>query len=180
MATPPGVLPHPGQGLRLPAPATTSTSALPTNTVPPSPLASTLAPDPTTGAAPLGAASRADLLRRELDSRFLASQDRSGAIGGLPGGPNGPTGLGPQPFLHTEMHHHQHQHTHIHQHNSPSSSTASTAGIPPNSASPSIGLPSTHGLHGSLLPHGIPGLPSPLIPPTGASPFLSNPLVSYV
>ncbi|XP_047990917.1 fibrosin-1-like protein isoform X7 [Leguminivora glycinivorella] len=38
----------------------------------------------------------ADLLRRELDSRFLAAAGAAGAR--------------------TEMHHHQHQHTHVHQH----------------------------------------------------------------
>ena len=141
-----------------------------------------MAPDPTAGAAPIGAAYRADILRRELDSRFLATQERSGVTGGLPGGPNGTTGAGgflPQPFLHTEMHHHQHQHTHIHQHNSPSTSNSSSAGIPPTSASPSIGLPPTPGLHGSLMPP-IPGLPPSLIPPTGASSFLANPLVSIL
>ncbi|CAB3370286.1 Hypothetical predicted protein [Cloeon dipterum] len=47
--------------------------------------------------------SSADMLRRELDSRFLASsQDRAA--------------LAPPPFLRAEMHHHQHQHTHVHQH----------------------------------------------------------------
>uniref|UniRef100_A0A1B6C6L4 Uncharacterized protein n=1 Tax=Clastoptera arizonana TaxID=38151 RepID=A0A1B6C6L4_9HEMI len=48
--------------------------------------------------------NQADLLRRELDTRFLASQDRS---------------LVPPPYLRTEMHHHQHQHTHVHQHAAP-------------------------------------------------------------
>lgn len=48
---------------------------------------------------------QADLLRRELDNRFLASQERS--IGVAPA------------FLRTEMHHHQHQHTHVHQHQAP-------------------------------------------------------------
>lgn len=43
------------------------------------------------------------MLRRELDSRFLASsQERALAVGA--------------PYLRTEMHHHQHQHTHVHQH----------------------------------------------------------------
>ena len=148
---------------------------MPTNTVPPSPLASTLAPDPTAGAAPLGAASRADLLRRELDSRFLATQDRSGGLSGV-NGPAGANSLLPQPFLHTEMHHHQHQHTHIHQHNSPSTSSAGSSAIPPTSASPSLGLPPTPGLHGSLIPP-IPGFPPSHIPPAGASSFLTNPLV---
>lgn len=46
---------------------------------------------------------QADMLRRELDSRFLASsQERALAVG--------------PPYLRTEMHHHQHQHTHVHQH----------------------------------------------------------------
>lgn len=44
-----------------------------------------------------------DLLRRELDTRFLASQDRS-------------INVPPPPYLRTEMHQHQHQHTHMHQH----------------------------------------------------------------
>lgn len=48
-----------------------------------------------------------DLLRRELDNRFLASQDRN--VGNL----------GPPPYLRTEMHHHSHQHTHVHQHTTP-------------------------------------------------------------
>jgi hypothetical protein len=49
---------------------------------------------------------QADLLRRELDSRFLASHDRT-------------LNVGPPPYLRTEMHHHQHQHTHVHQHTTP-------------------------------------------------------------
>ncbi|CAG9857825.1 unnamed protein product [Phyllotreta striolata] len=47
--------------------------------------------------------NQADMLRRELDSRFLASQDRS-------------LGVAPPPYLRTEMHQHQHHHTHVHQH----------------------------------------------------------------
>lgn len=43
------------------------------------------------------------MLRRELDNRFLASQDRS-------------LGVAPPPYLRTEMHQHQHHHTHVHQH----------------------------------------------------------------
>lgn len=49
------------------------------------------------------AADQADLLRRELDNRFL---DRAGLAGALP----------PSPYLRQELHHHQHQHTHLHQH----------------------------------------------------------------
>uniref|UniRef100_A0A8D8UWW1 Autism susceptibility gene 2 protein n=1 Tax=Cacopsylla melanoneura TaxID=428564 RepID=A0A8D8UWW1_9HEMI len=59
-----------------------------------------------------------DLLRRELDSRFLASSGdphhRPG-LGAVPGAP--PTVSSVSPYnLRTEMHHHQHQHTHVHQH----------------------------------------------------------------
>lgn len=50
-------------------------------------------------------ADQADLLRRELDNRFL---DRSGMGGGVPPPPS--------PYLRQELHHHQHQHTHLHQH----------------------------------------------------------------
>ncbi|KAH8399834.1 hypothetical protein KR215_003388, partial [Drosophila sulfurigaster] len=50
---------------------------------------------------------QADLLRRELDSRFL---DRSG----LTQPPPPPTSS--STYLRQELHHHQHQHTHLHQH----------------------------------------------------------------
>lgn len=53
------------------------------------------------------------MLRRELDSRFLASQDRS-------------LGVAPPPYLRTEMHQHQHHHTHVHQH--------TTSLLPPTNA----------------------------------------------
>ncbi|XP_072394312.1 uncharacterized protein [Diabrotica undecimpunctata] len=58
--------------------------------------------------------NQADMLRRELDSRFLASQDRS-------------LGVAPPPYLRTEMHQHQHHHTHVHQH--------TTSLLPPPAAS---------------------------------------------
>lgn len=45
-----------------------------------------------------------DLLRRELDSRFL---DRAGLSSSSSSNP---------PYLRQELHHHQHQHTHLHQH----------------------------------------------------------------
>jgi hypothetical protein len=54
------------------------------------------------------------MLRRELDNRFLASQDRS-------------LGVAPPPYLRTEMHQHQHHHTHVHQH--------TTSLLPPPAAS---------------------------------------------
>ena len=50
----------------------------------------------------------------ELDSRFLASQDRS--LGGL-GAASALSSVGGLPtLLRTDVHHHQHQHTHVHQH----------------------------------------------------------------
>ncbi|XP_050299005.1 autism susceptibility gene 2 protein-like isoform X3 [Anthonomus grandis grandis] len=58
--------------------------------------------------------NQADMLRRELDNRFLASQDRA-------------LGVAPPPYLRTEMHQHQHHHTHVHQH--------TTSLLPPPSAS---------------------------------------------
>lgn len=69
-------------------------------------------------------AGQADLLRRELDNRFLASQDRNVGVG--------VGNLGPPPYLRTEMHHHQHQHTHVHQHTTPLlPPTAATTLFPP-------------------------------------------------
>ncbi|PNF16642.1 hypothetical protein B7P43_G06435, partial [Cryptotermes secundus] len=78
---------------------------------PPAATASPLSLPPAANPNPFSAESlfqsnQADLLRRELDSRFLASQDRS-------------LNVGPPPYLRTEMHHHQHQHTHVHQHTAP-------------------------------------------------------------
>ncbi|XP_059480502.1 autism susceptibility gene 2 protein homolog isoform X2 [Neocloeon triangulifer] len=68
--------------------------------------ATTSAPNPNPFSAESLFTTSADMLRRELDSRFLASsQDRPP--------------LGPPHFLRAEMHHHQHQHTHVHQHTSP-------------------------------------------------------------
>ncbi|CAH0564770.1 unnamed protein product, partial [Brassicogethes aeneus] len=58
--------------------------------------------------------NQTDMLRRELDNRFLASQDRS-------------LGVAPPPYLRTEMHQHQHHHTHVHQH--------TTSLLPPPAAS---------------------------------------------
>ncbi|XP_073985309.1 uncharacterized protein isoform X3 [Rhodnius prolixus] len=69
-------------------------AAPPVSTAPPPP-----PPNPFS-AESLFQSNQGDLLRRELDSRFLASQDRG-------------------PYIRTEMHHHQHQHTHVHQHTTP-------------------------------------------------------------
>ncbi|VEN46732.1 unnamed protein product, partial [Callosobruchus maculatus] len=68
--------------------------------------------------------NQADMLRRELDNRFLASQDRS-------------LGVAPPPYLRTEMHQHQHHHTHVHQHTSLLPPTAASSLYPsPLSMSP--------------------------------------------
>lgn len=55
-------------------------------------------------------AGQADMLRRDLENRFLAPQNRN--IGVDVGN------LGPPLYIRTEMHHHQHEHTHVHQHSS--------------------------------------------------------------
>ena len=65
-----------------------------------------------------------DLLRQELNSRFLASQDRQMAAA-----------IGPPPYLRAEMHqhnhNHMHQHQHMHQHYPPSYlAAAAAAGAP--------------------------------------------------
>ena len=65
-----------------------------------------------------------DLLRQELNSRFLASQDRNMAAA-----------IGPPPYLRAEMHqhnhNHMHQHQHMHQHYPPSYlAAAAAAGAP--------------------------------------------------
>ncbi len=63
-----------------------------------------------------------DLLRQELNSRFLASQDRTMAAA-----------IGPPPYLRAEMHQHNHNHMHQHQHmhqHYPSSYLAAAAGAP--------------------------------------------------
>lgn len=61
-----------------------------------------------------------DLLREELNRRFLASQDRSSLLGSMP------------QFMRADIHQHmhQHQHQHMHQH--------TYSGMPP----PAISAPS--------------------------------------
>nr|XP_027233010.1 autism susceptibility gene 2 protein homolog [Penaeus vannamei] len=121
---------------------------------------------------PLG---QADLLRRELDSRFLAQQERSLGLG---------PGLGsltaPPAFLRTEMHHHQHQHTHVHQHllqhmgPPPPLPPPGTSGLFSHSATPSlfkevnkVGLESSlYQPGGSLGSSYPPGLTPIVHPPT--------------
>ncbi|KAK5637727.1 hypothetical protein RI129_000095, partial [Pyrocoelia pectoralis] len=127
----------------------------------PSPMFATPLPPPVTSA------NQADMLRRELDNRFLASQDRT-------------LNIGPPPYLRAEMHQHQHHHTHVHQH------TTSILPPPPPSAStlfPSplvniwirhfivknMGLPGYPSYSSSLLSR-ING-PTPFVPPNHLPPF---------
>ncbi|XP_018566132.1 protein enabled homolog [Anoplophora glabripennis] len=112
--------------------------------------------------------NQADMLRRELDSRFLATQDRT-------------LGVAPPPYLRTEMHQHQHHHTHVHQH--------TTSLLPPPAASslyPSqlfkdipklggvdssfyrqnMGLPPSYtGYTPGLMHPGLTSGPTPFVPP---------------
>lgn len=114
------------------------------------------------------AADQADLLRRELDNRFL---DRAGLTGVPP----------PSPYLRQELHHHQHQHTHLHQHQQllPAASPAPAPLFPPPLFkdipkmgavdSPfyrtgALGMPYT-GYSPGLLHPGLGG-PTPFVPPS--------------
>ncbi|XP_050521494.1 uncharacterized protein LOC126894483 isoform X2 [Daktulosphaira vitifoliae] len=123
--------------------------------------------------------NQADMLRRELDSRFLASsQERALAVGA--------------PYLRTEMHHHQHQHTHVHQHTAtplipsvaaatPTMPNASAIQPAPNSALyppplfkeiPKLGGVDSPFYRQSLLPSNYPGFtPSLLHSSIGHTPF---------
>jgi autism susceptibility gene 2 protein len=116
-------------------------------------------------------ADQTDLLRRELDSRFL---DRAG-LGAVPPAP---------PYLRQELHHHQHQHTHLHQHQHqsilPTAPPASAALFPPPlfkdipkigvGDSPfyrtgAMGMPAYPGYPPSLLHPGLGG-PTQFVPPS--------------
>ncbi|KAK5637809.1 hypothetical protein RI129_000010, partial [Pyrocoelia pectoralis] len=163
----------------------------------PSPMFATPLPPPVTSASPLTSSiqppppnpnpfsaeslfqsNQADMLRRELDNRFLASQDRT-------------LNIGPPPYLRAEMHQHQHHHTHVHQH------TTSILPPPPPSAStlfPSplfkdipklgsmdspfyrqnMGLPGYPSYSSSLLHPGLTG-PTPFVPPNHLPPFQPKP-----
>ncbi|XP_067132300.1 autism susceptibility gene 2 protein isoform X2 [Centruroides vittatus] len=80
----------------IPPPGSLTTSSLS--------LGGSAGPSPFTGDS-LFAQPNQDLLRRELDTRFLASQDRT-------------INIPPPPYLRSEMHQHQHHHHHsnLHQH----------------------------------------------------------------
>ncbi|XP_028171274.1 proline-rich protein 36-like isoform X3 [Ostrinia furnacalis] len=88
----------------------------------------------------------ADLLRRELDNRFLAA---AGAAGGV----------------RTELHHHQHQHTHVHQH-PPHAPHQPHQPHPPHAPHAPHAPPPPHPHHQLLVPH------APLFKDMGKMPSL--------
>nr|XP_024216842.1 autism susceptibility gene 2 protein isoform X3 [Halyomorpha halys] len=100
--TKPSVWVSSSSGSQVPSAARISHPQFPAPMFPPAPPpVSTAPPAPNPfSAESLFQSNQGDLLRRELDSRFLATQDRG-------------------PYIRTEMHHHQHQHTHVHQHTTP-------------------------------------------------------------
>lgn len=117
-----------------------------------------------TGPAPFG---DQDLLRRELDTRFLASQDRS-------------INVPPPPYLRTEMHQHQHQHTHMHQHSPFLPPPLGGSLLPPSAAHlydkfpkvdssfygrNALGLPTYPSLSPLLAPGSATATPTPFAPP---------------
>ncbi|MGH0170654.1 UNVERIFIED_CONTAM: hypothetical protein FKN15_076482 [Acipenser sinensis] len=132
---------HPGGGLFAPSPG------LP----PPPPLLQVAGHAASAAAAAVF--SEQDLIRQELNSRFLTSQSRGGGgaerTGGGAGGegrgpaapaagpPGSGTASGPLAFQY-HQHNHQHQHTHTHQHYTPflPPSAASTAVVQNTPASP--------------------------------------------
>ncbi|KAF5269639.1 hypothetical protein FQR65_LT05978 [Abscondita terminalis] len=159
--------PSPMFATPLPPPATTASPLTPS--VPPAP-----APNPNPfSAESLFQSNQADMLRRELDNRFLASQDRT-------------LNIGPPPYLRAEMHQHQHHHTHVHQHTTsilPPPPSASTLFPTPlfkdipklgSMDSPfyrqNIGLPGYPSYSSSLLHPGLTG-PTPFVPPNHLPPF---------
>lgn len=113
---------------------------------------------------PLGAGSGPssfgdqDLLRRELDTRFLASQDRS-------------INIPPPPYMRTEMHQHQHQHTHMHQHSPFLPPPLGGSLVPPSAAHLYDKFPKIDSSFYSRNALGLPGYPglSPLLAPGAAA-----------
>ncbi|KAJ8312785.1 hypothetical protein KUTeg_010158 [Tegillarca granosa] len=112
-----------------------------------------------------------EILREELNRRFLAAQDRSTA-----------TVLGPPPYMradiHQHQHMHQHQHQHTHQHMYP---------LPPPFSASLVPTPAPHLIRYDKIPRfespfykpgvsslqGYPGV-SPLVPPAGPGPLNSG------
>ncbi|XP_053374941.1 autism susceptibility gene 2 protein-like isoform X3 [Mercenaria mercenaria] len=99
--------------------------------------------------------SNPDLLREELNRRFLASQDRSSLLGSIP------------PLMradiHQHMHQHQHQHMHQHQHTyggMPPPPISAPSIVPTPTPSPFDKVPNNPFFRQGI--PGLPGYPSPL------------------
>ncbi|KAK9718656.1 Autism susceptibility 2 protein [Popillia japonica] len=169
--------PRPTPPLHPSFPAPMFTAPLPPPVSRASPLTSNVPPPPNPNpfsAESLFQTNQADMLRRELDNRFLATQDRS-------------LNVAPPPYLRTEMHQHQHHHTHVHQH------TTSLLPLPPPSSTlfpsplfkdiPKLGavespfyrqnltMPNYPGYTPSLLHPGLTAGPTPFVPPNHLAPF---------
>ncbi|XP_060586469.1 autism susceptibility gene 2 protein-like isoform X3 [Ruditapes philippinarum] len=100
--------------------------------------------------------SNPDLLREELNRRFLASQDRSSLLGSIP------------PLMradiHQHMHQHQHQHMHQHQHTyggMPPPAISAPSLVPTPTPSPFDKVPPSNPFFRQGIP-GLQGYPSPL------------------
>ncbi|XP_078680511.1 autism susceptibility gene 2 protein homolog isoform X5 [Branchiostoma floridae x Branchiostoma belcheri] len=105
----------PSLGPPPPPPHTPHSMSMFSTLPPPPPLTSSSFSLPGTGPS-FGAGREQDMLRRELDSRFLASQDRPGPAAGPAAEGRGPAPVRPFLGLGGEVHQHQHQHMHQHQH----------------------------------------------------------------
>ncbi|XP_054707528.1 autism susceptibility gene 2 protein-like [Uloborus diversus] len=114
-----------------------------------------------------------DLLRRELDTRFLASQDRS-------------INVPPPPYLRAELHQHQHQHTHMHQHSPFLPPPMGSSLLPPSAAHlydkfpkvdagfygrNALSLPTYPSLSPLLAPGSATATPTPFAPPGSLAAF---------
>ncbi|XP_071033274.1 uncharacterized protein [Parasteatoda tepidariorum] len=112
-------------------------------------------------------------IRRELDTRFLASQDRS-------------INVPPPPYLRAEMHQHQHQHTHMHQHSPFLPPPLGSPLLPPSAAHlydkfpkvdssfygrNALGLPTYPSLSPLLAPGSATATPTPFAPPGALAAF---------
>lgn len=100
-----------------------------------------------------------EILREELNRRFLAAQDRSTS-----------SLIGPPPYMradiHQHQHMHQHQHQHTHQHMYPIVPPFTGALVPTPSPVPISKFGDSPFYRNLGMPPGYPGL-SPLMPPSG-------------
>ncbi|XP_035211423.1 uncharacterized threonine-rich GPI-anchored glycoprotein PJ4664.02-like, partial [Stegodyphus dumicola] len=121
------------------------------------PLATAAGPSPFGGDSLFAPPSSQDLLRRDLDARFLASQDRS-------------INVPPPPYLRAEMHQHQHQHTHMHQHSPFLPPPIGSSLLPPSAAHLYDKFPKVDSSFYGRNALGLPAYPlSPLLAPGSAT-----------